>query len=107
VTLVAGYSFGDPHLNEMLFDAARAYPRSEIVVFCFDKINDVVGDKAASTRNISVLGKSEAIIGGQRLKWGNPENLPGVWEDNSFQLGDFSYLARFLAMKARLGDASA
>jgi hypothetical protein len=106
VTLVAGYSFGDQHLNEMLFDAATAYPRSETVVFCFDEITGVIGDAAASSRNISVLGKTEAIIGGQRLKWARTEELPGVWVGGAFQLGDFSQLARFLATKARVGDVA-
>ena len=104
LTIVAGYSFGDQDLNEMLFDAARAHPRSETVVFCFNDIYSVVGAVAASTRNFSVLGKSEAIIGGQRLKWARTEELPGVWEGGAFQLTDFKHLARFLATKARLGD---
>jgi hypothetical protein len=107
LTLVAGYSFGDQDLNEMLFDAARAHPRSETVVFCFNDISSVVGDEAVSTRNISVLGKSEAIIGGQRLKWARTEELPGVWNGGAFQLGDFKHLARFLATKARIGDVTA
>lgn len=107
VALITGYSFGDQHLNEMVFDAARTYPRSETVVFCFDDIPAVVGDIAASTRNLSVYGKTEAIISGQRLKWARTEDLPGVWEDGSFQLGDFKHLARFLSTKARLGDVNA
>lgn len=106
LTLVAGYSFGDQHLNEMVFDAARAHPRSETVVFCFGDISAVVGDVAASSRNISVFGKTEAIIGGQRIKWTREEDLPGVWEGGCFLLGDFKHLARFLATKARLGDVS-
>lgn len=107
VTLVAGYSFGDQHLNEMLFDAARAHSRSETVVFCFNDISSVVGDVAAFTRNISVFGKTEAIIGGQQVRWSRTENLPGVWEGDSFQLADFKHLARFLATKARVGDVNA
>lgn len=107
VTLVAGYSFGDQDLNEMLFDAARAHPRSETVVFCFNDIPSVVSDVAAATRNFSVLGKTEAIIGGQQLKWARPEDLPGIWESEAFQLGDFKHLSRFLATKARLGDVNA
>jgi hypothetical protein len=107
VTLVAGYSFGDQHLNEMLFDAARGHPRSETVIFFFKDIPDFVGDVAGTTRNISVLGRTEAIIGGQRLKWARSEDLPGVWESAAFQLGDFKYLARFLATKTKLGDLSA
>ena len=67
----------------------------------------VISGAAASTRNISVLGKSEVIIGGQRLKWARTEELPGVWNGGAFQLGDFKHLARFLATKARLGDGTA
>ncbi len=107
LTLVAGYSFGDQDLNEMLFDAARAHSRSETVVFCFNDISGVVGHAAASTRNISVLGGNEVIIGGQRLNWARTEELPGVWNGGAFQLGDFEHLARFLATKARIGDVTA
>jgi len=106
ITLVAGYSFGDQHLNEMLFDAARFHPRSETVAFCFEDIPSIVDEVATSTPNISVLAKNEAIIGGQRLEWARTEELPGVWEGGAFKLGDFRQLARFLATKARVGDAT-
>src|SRR5438445_3684758 len=33
--IVAGYSFGDAHLNELLFDAATRRERSEFVAFCY------------------------------------------------------------------------
>lgn len=107
VTLVSGYSFGDQHLNEMLIDAARTHPRSETVVFCFADIPDVVAEFATSTRNISILGATHGILGGQRVKWARDGDIPGVWENGSFQLGDFEHLARFLATKARVGDVSA
>lgn len=106
LTIVAGYAFGDQHLNEMLFDAARTYPRSELVVFCHGAIGSVVAEAAASTRCICVLGRNEAIIGGQRLEWERTGALPGVWDGKTFQLGDFRHLARFLATKVRLGDAT-
>jgi len=106
VTLVSGYSFGDQHINELLFDAARTHPRSETVAFCFGDPSDVLVDIATSTRNVSVLGKTQGIIGGQPVKWARTENLPGVWEDGAFRLGDFRHLARFLATKARLGDVA-
>jgi hypothetical protein len=35
LVLISGYSFGDEHLNEMIFDAAAHRERSEIVAFCF------------------------------------------------------------------------
>ncbi len=106
VTLVSGYSFGDQHLNEMLFDAARSHPRSETVVFCHGSIPDVVDHMSLATRNISVFAETNVIIGGQRLKWDREEDLPGVWDSGSFRLGDFKHLAHFLATKARLGDVT-
>jgi hypothetical protein len=51
ITLVAGYSFGDQHINEMLFEAARAHPRSETVVFCVDAAPAAVTDVAGSIRS--------------------------------------------------------
>ncbi len=102
LTLVSGYSFGDQHLNEMLFDAARAYPRSEIVVFCFENIPDELAKVAVATRNVLALGDTDAIMGGMRLPWGRDGDLPGVWEDGKFLLGDFRRLARFLATRARV-----
>lgn len=102
LTLVTGYSFRDQHLNEMLFDAARAYPRSETIVFCHESIPDELAEFAIGTRNILVLGASEAIMSGARLPWERDGDLPEVWEGGKFMLGDFGRLARFLATHARV-----
>jgi hypothetical protein len=107
ITLVSGYSFRDQHLNEMMFDAARAHPRSETVVFCFSTIPTHLADVAGSTRNISVFSAKDAIIGGRRLSWERDADIPGIWENKDFQLGDFAHLASFLATKARTTDAGA
>jgi SIR2-like protein len=104
-TLINGYSFGDQHLNEMMFDAARAHPRSETAVLCFDSIPGEVAAVAIGVRNLLVLAATEAIIGGRRLPWAHDGDVPGVWEDKKFLLGDFAKLAPFLATKARLDDA--
>jgi hypothetical protein len=64
LAIVSGYSFGDSHLNEMLFDAATRRQRTEIVVFCYSSIPGALAERAISTPNIQVLGDSEAIIGG-------------------------------------------
>lgn len=105
-TLVSGYSFGDQHLNEMLFDAARARPRSETAVFCFDEIPNELADVSKGTRNLSVLGAQEAIIGGQVLTWAHDTEIPGIWDGSRFLLGDFAALGRFLATKSRISDAA-
>ena len=49
ITLTIGYSFCDEHLNEILFDAARRYPRSEIVVLCFENIPVILAQEATDT----------------------------------------------------------
>jgi len=64
--LVAGYSFGDAHINELLFKAAGKRERSEIVVFCHSTIPESLATKAASTPNIQVIAPTEGMIGGQR-----------------------------------------
>lgn len=96
--LVAGYSFGDAHLNELIFDAARRRPRSEFVVFCFSDIPGLLADHAASTPNVQALGPNEAIIGGVRAEWLKPTDVPDdLWCNDRFGLGDFARLSAFLA----------
>ena len=73
LVLISGYSFGDDHLNEMIFDAARRRQRSEFSVFCFDEIPDSLAEIAEMTPNLQAVGCKEAILGGIRGKWKAPE----------------------------------
>lgn len=111
--LISGYSFGDAHLNEMLFDAARRRPRSELIAFCFDAIPDPLVELAMTTPNLQAIGPTDAVIGGIRGDWTHPEDAPSdLWADQRFALGDFANLAAFLArssppqgeLEARLGE---
>jgi hypothetical protein len=100
LTLVCGYSFGDAHLNEVLFDAARRYPRSEIVALCYGEIPAELAGTILP--NLSVMAAREAILGGHRKTWEKPEeDHVDIWEDGDFRLGDFSALAKFLARNRR------
>ena len=104
LTLITGYSFGDEHLNEMLFDAAVRRPRSEIIVFCYSKIPEIVQHKARLTPNLQAVAKTEAIIGGRRETWKQPDSgsIAGdFWDDGGFALGNFSNLAAHLAVVRR------
>jgi hypothetical protein len=105
ITLVTGYSFGDPHLNEMLFDAAYRHPRSEVLALCFGDLPAVLVDRASTTRNLVALSPTEAIIDGHRAEWRPSEDMPGVFEGGSFLLGDFARLADFLARRVTQTDA--
>jgi hypothetical protein len=96
--IVSGYSFGDEHLNDMIFDVAQRRPRSEFMVFCHSDIPDALAKKATSTPNLQALAGKEAIIGGIRAEWSPPDDVPeDLWADDAFGLGDFGRLATFLA----------
>jgi hypothetical protein len=96
--LISGYSFGDAHLNEMLFDAVRRRPRSELVAFCFGDIPDILIERASVTPNLQAVARHEAILGGVRADWEPLKDAtPDLWGDGGVALGDFASLASFLA----------
>jgi len=98
LTIVSGYSFNDQHLNEIMFESAIRYPRSEIVVFCHEKIPEILEKRASRTKNIIALSKNDAIVGGQKLSWVKSNIIiKGVFENNEFLLGDFKNLTSFLS----------
>ena len=97
ITLVTGYSFGDEHLNEMIFDAARRHPRSEVVAFSFAGISPQLAAQAQGTRNLVVLSPDEAIIDGQKGPWANVGDVPDVFVGGQWRLGSFSSLSTYLA----------
>jgi len=101
LTLISGYSFGDQHINEAIFDAARRYPRSEIVAFCFGEV--AAEAVAPALPNVTILGATEAIIGADRRPWLPPEGVSELlWKDDNFRLGDFSALTAFLSRSTRV-----
>ncbi|MDX3966819.1 MAG: SIR2 family protein [Bradyrhizobium sp.] len=101
LVIVAGYSFGDAHLNELLFDAAVRRERSEFVAFCYSEIPDALADRANTTPNLQVAGSREAILGGVRGNWKPPADAPAeLWENDQLALRDFGKLAAYLARSA-------
>lgn len=96
--LISGYSFGDEHLNELIFDAATRRERSEFVVFCYSDIPAGVAERANRTPNLQVVNSNEAVLGGLRAEWKSlPEPIQNLWEDDKFLLNDFRHLAAYLA----------
>lgn len=97
ITLISGYSFGDEHLNEMIFDAAHRHPRSEVVAFCFAGIDPSIEAQAQGTRNLVVLAPDEAIIDGKKGPWTKVADVPDVFVGEHWLLGDFANLSTYLA----------
>ena len=96
--LISGYSFGDDHLNEYIFDAAMHCPRSEFIAFCFGEIPENLSEQARIAPNLQVVAGREAIIGGVRGSWLEKNDDPAlVWTDRQFALSDFRHLAKYLA----------
>ena len=100
VLIVNGYSFQDQHLNEVIFDAATRYPRSEIFVTCHSKIPTGLAAQALKTPSLTAVSRDEAILGGRKHSWSREADLPDLYESKKFLLGDFNYLTRFLARSA-------
>jgi hypothetical protein len=96
--LISGYAFGDDHLNEMIFDAARRRARSEFVAFCYSDIPEALASAAELSPNLQVIAPGSAVLGGVRADWKPAEDAPkDVWRDGHCRLGDFTDLSRFLA----------
>lgn len=102
LVLITGYSFGDEHLNEMLFDAATRRERSEFIAFCYSEIPQVLAARATITPNLQVVTGHEAILGGLRGGWREPANSPppNLWVDGGLGLRDFRHLGAYLARSA-------
>ncbi len=93
-----GYSFGDAHINEVLYDAATQHQSSEIVALFRGAAPAPVTAKARSIPNLSVLEATNATIGGQTEGWQAPAADTTFWSDAKFTLGDFATLTRFLLL---------
>lgn len=105
--VISGYSFGDEHINELIFDAAIHNPRSETIAVCYSTIPEVLAERALETRNLTVWSRSEAIIGGVRADWSETDEAPSVWAEGQFRLSDFGHLASYLAQQTGEADGGA
>ena len=76
LVLISGYSFGDDHLNELIFDAATRRERSEFLAFLYSDIPDALAERAEITPNLQIISRTEAIIGGIRANWKEPADPP-------------------------------
>lgn len=101
--VVSGYSFGDQHINDLIYDAAQFYPSSEIVVLCYSEVPTHLADRARNLRNLTVCAPSTAIIGAVESAWQTHANETAFWKAGAFTLGDFASLTEFLKINTKSG----
>ena len=118
VLLTIGYSFGDQHINGVLFDALDARERTHIVSLQFEELpaeHELI-KRAEARHNLLVYGPNTAVVGGVRGPWrlvepvdartaelldipfdsdGAP-NADALATTGRFRLGDFVWLAKCL-----------
>ena len=111
--VVAGYSFGDDHLNEILFQALRANKRLAITALMYGDKKDAASEKRFTDEkvlnfgldnpNFTVLGPDKACIGGVITEWDENESDISklhYWDNanKNLNLGNFSVFAEYLKM---------
>lgn len=121
--VIAGYSFGDQHLNEIIFEGLRTNRRLAVTVLVFGDLQESTRENlihpCEGCRNLTVYSGNQALIGGSLGPWSEPGPAPthyGEWpfwseSDGQFTLGDFSaftdYLRVFLGVSERQGVVTA
>ena len=78
--IVAGYSFGDEHINNLIFEVLENRPRTHVYALQFEELSDEnhVIKRAFLRYNIIVCGPYTGIIGGQRAAWVPAESLASM-----------------------------
>ncbi len=107
--LVAGYSFSDQHINDIIFSNLRSNNRLSVTVLLYDSLKNAeiaanLLQPAQGMQNLTVYAPDMALIGGTLGTWSRPPEPPeGVtrwpfWNNdtNLFALGDFANLPTFL-----------
>ncbi len=117
--VVLGYSFGDQHINEIVFDALDSRDRAHIFAIQFEELADShpLITRATALPNLLVYGPETAVVGGVRAPWTLNEAVTDstaalldiAFDSNAapepeqiatlgrFRLGDFIYFADFLS----------
>jgi len=80
ILVAAGYSFGDQHINEVVFEALDSNPRTHVVALSYEEIDEKhsLFEPAQRHSNLIVFGPSGAIVGGRQGTWRRGQSSTGV-----------------------------
>lgn len=84
--IVAGFGFGDEHINNLIFGALENRPRTHVYALQFEELSEdnVLIKRAQQRPNMIVMGPDTGIIGARRAAWG-PVESP-VFMEMAFEL---------------------
>ena len=104
-----GYSFGDYHINEIIFQALRSNKRLAITAFLYGDVDEnknrrtdlTVLNYGKDNPNLSIIGPDQACISGIIAGWDDKENsletMPFWNEKNKIvEAGDFKIFTEYL-----------
>lgn len=112
--VIAGFSFGDEHINNLIFGALENRPRTHVYALQFEEPphNADLVKRAAQRPNMIVVGPETGIIGGRRAVWApveSPAFMATVFElkeeesaggkavkSGRMKIGDFALFSAFL-----------
>lgn len=104
ILMISGYSFGDDHINEIIFNGLRQNNRLHIIAFLYkDEELEKIKDQSLLYLNMTAFSPQRAIIGGDFGDWqlgtnAEESNITVFWDSQkkSLKLGDFIDLVNFL-----------
>lgn len=113
--IVAGFSFADEHINNLIFGALENRPRTHVYALQFEEVPEQTDltQRAFQRPNMIVVGPQSGIIGGKRAVWApvdNPSFMGDVFElkeeapansgenakSGNMKIGDFACFCKFL-----------
>ncbi|MBN2091213.1 SIR2 family protein [candidate division KSB1 bacterium] len=101
--LVAGYSFSDEHINELLFSGLKLNKKLHLIGFCYsDEVIEKVMKNGIHFLNLTLLGPGQALLRGMKGTWMETQPKGPVqsqfWdrETRTLKLGNFNELVKFL-----------
>lgn len=118
ILVTSGYSFGDQHINEVIFEALDANPRLHVFALCYDdpRTDSELGREARNRSNVLVFGPEQAIVRGEIGTWllqdpaTNNARMAGIFAPSAggrpgptagrLLIGDFAVLCSLLAQIA-------
>ena len=78
--IVAGFSFGDEHINSVIFSALENNPRTHVYALQFNDGDDDAEHikRSVERRNLVVIEPKTGIIGGMRGEWSDPADAASI-----------------------------